>query len=450
MQSNLSSESLFSPFPIEGLHDLTVNSTLLELPLCDLQIESTCLGSDLVELLQRWPLLPGAILTENGRFVGPISRRKLMEYLFLPRGLELFLPRPLQVLYAYICPELLIFPSNTTILETSKRVLKRASLLLLDPIVVQINSSTYRLLDFAHLNLAAWQIRGIETQVRYERTQVQTLQSEKMASLGRLVDGMAHEILDPVGFIWGNLAHVSQYSNNLLELIAAYDACYEETPESIERLKEELDLDFLLEDFPRVVASITSGAKRLKTLVASLQNFCHVDEVYPKPADIHACLDGLVVLLKNRLRSEILLVKDYDRLPPVTCYIGQLSQVFMNILTNAIDVLLEDAVSEDFEARPARTVKPTITVTTQVKSRPVPDSEFPERWVSIAISDNGPGMSEAMQEAIRESFTVEKRAAKETSLSVSYQIVTAKHGGEFYLRSHLGEGTEFEILLPLL
>lgn len=450
MQSHFSSERPLSPSFPDRYHDLSIDSTLLELPLYDLQIEITCLGAELVALLQKSPHLPGAILTEGDRFVGTISRRQLLEYLLLPHGLELFLDKPLHVLYSYIRPDPLILPGSTTILTAAQRVLKRSPQFLWDPIVVQIDPSTYQLLDFAQLNLAAWQIRGIETQVRYERTQAQMIQSEKMASLGRLVDGLAHEILDPVGFIWGNLAHVSSYSENLLELLSAYEAQLPKIPEIIRQLEEKLDLEFLRDDFPRAVESITAGAKRLKQLATSLQNFCYVDEVYPKPADLHTCLDGILLLLKSRLRSDIQVTKYYDRLPPVTCYIGKLSQVFMNILTNAVDVLLDDAVSQDFFPMQSQGIKPTITITTKVESRQMLKFGNPERWVSICIADNGPGMSQGLQTKIRESFTIEKRAAKETSLAVSYQIITAKHGGEFKLRSRLGEGTEFEILLPLI
>jgi signal transduction histidine kinase len=174
-----------------------------------------------------------------------------------------------------------------------------------EPIVVTMPDDTYYLLDWHELNTAAWQIRGIETQVRYERNQVQMIQTEKMANLGRLVNGVAHEILDPVGFIWGNLSHLSDYHTSLLELLEAYEAEFAETPAAIQELKEELEFDYLAADLPQALNSITAGAKRLKNLVSALQNFCHIDEVHPKPADIHSCLDGIILLLKTRLKSEI-------------------------------------------------------------------------------------------------------------------------------------------------
>src|SRR6478672_813839 len=253
-----------------------------------------------------------------------ISRRRLLEYLLRPQGLRLFLNKPLHVLYSYARTETLVLPEFTPILVATQQALKRSPELLAEPLVVHVEQETYRLVDVQELNLASWQIRGIETQVRYERSQTQMIQSEKMASLGRLVDGVAHEILDPVGFIWGNLTHVSDYSKNLMELLSVYDAYCTNPPPEIARLKEEIDYDFLQNDFLRTVASIKSGAERLSKLATSLQNFCHIDDIYPKPTDLHANIDSILLLLKSRLTREIQVVKNYGYLPPVPCYAGQL------------------------------------------------------------------------------------------------------------------------------
>ncbi|WP_416676168.1 ATP-binding protein [Egbenema bharatensis] len=334
---------------------------------------------------------------------------------------------------------------------------------------------TYYLLDSHELNIAYWQIRGIETQVRYERSQVQMVQTEKMASLGRLVDGVAHEILDPVGFIWGNLVHLSDYTHQVMGLLNAYEHHFSDRmPSPIAQLRTEIELDYLCHDIPQTIASIRAGAERLKNLASSLQNFCHIDDVYPKPADLHDCLDSILLLLKSHLTGEIEIVRNYGHLPPVNCYAGQLTQVFMNILSNAVDVLMNQAIRQDLadnfggelgaDVQQYLKRKPQITITTQVRSFPA--SFHPAnpslRWVSIRIFDNGPGLSTEKQQQILASFSVEKRADKETSLAMSYQIVTAKHGGKFYLRSPAPEsddsshhsdsnpGTEFEILLPLI
>lgn len=439
--------------------DLSLESTLRDLPLYHFQVLSTCLGVTVTEIFEKYPLLPGVILTEEGEFVGMMSRRRLLEYLLKPQALELFLNLPLKVLYSYARTEMLVLPESTTILIAAQQAFRRSPELQGEPIIaVQSESKSYRLLDVHALNIAYWQIRGIETQVRYERAQAQMIQSEKMASLGRLVDGVAHAILDPVGFIWGNLTYVTGYSENLIELLSAYEALWPEIPEEISQLKQEIEFDFLQKDLPRTIASIRSGAERLTKLATSLQNFCHIDEVHPKPADLHTVIDGIVLLLKSRLTGEIEVVKNYGNLPPVSCYAGQLNQVFMNILTNAINALINEAVSQEL-AQEFRGVvlkdpahKPRIEITTEVCSpEPPVDAERPLlRWVSVRIADNGPGMSSGKQQRILQSFSTEKRAEKETSLAVSYQIVTAKHGGRFRMRSQLGIGTEFEILLPLV
>lgn len=467
----------------QGSHqDLNLESTLRELPLYEFQVTTSCLGEDIAHMFERYPLLPGAILEEDGRFAGIFSRRQLLDYLIRPHRLELFLHKPISALYSYIRSQVLILPDSTPILTATYQALRRSSELVGEPVVVQVAPSSYRLLDAQELNIASWQIRGIETQVRYERTQAQMIQIEKMASLGRLVDGVAHEILDPVSFIWGNLSHVSTYSQQLIELLSAYETHLSVLPPDIAMLKTEIEADFLQQDMPRALASIRAGAERLKNLGTSLQNFCHIDEVYPKPADLHACLDSIILLLKSRLTNEIEIIRNYGQLPPVQCYIGQLNQVFMNIITNAIDALINSAIRRKFAQDFGRLEqqncvhKPRIEIITQVFSRNTNNSSEPNsRWVSICVADNGSGMSAQKQQQILESFSVKKRTAKETSLSVSYQIITAKHGGEFYVRSPsristgisnvagdqqassqkveespLGSGTEFEIVLPLI
>lgn len=461
--------------------DLDLESTLGELPLYEFQVEIACQGLEIARMFEKYPLLPGVTLEEQGQFAGMVSRRQLLEHTIRSHRLELFLHKSIGVLYTYMRSQILVLPESTPILVATHQALRRSPELMGEPIVVQMEAGGYRLLDVQELNMASWQIRGIETQVRYERTQAQMIQSEKMASLGRLVDGVAHEILDPVSFIWGNLTHVSNYSQQLMELLSAYEAHLPVLPTEIADLKEDIELDFLQEDLPRAIASIQAGADRLKKLATSLQNFCHIDDVYPKPADLHTCLDSIILLLKSRLTSEIEIVKNYGQLPPVRCYIGQLNQVFMNILTNAIDALINQAIKQKFAQdfgkvwKQDTARKPRIEITTQICSRNAASLSAPgSRWVSIRIADNGPGMTPEVQQQILESFSVANRAAKETSLSVSYQIIKAKHGGELYLRSrssnagaseptlegadnsegiresHSSTGTEFEILLPLI
>lgn len=484
--SNEFSHHLTAPTLIEGsLQTLHLEATLQELQRYSFQIELDCLGSELAQMFEQYPLLSGAVLVEKGQFKGMISRHRLLEHLIRPHGVELFLKASLRVLYSYARNDLLLLPGTTSIVSAAQQALRRSPELQGEPIVVQTEAQTYHLLDVHTLNIAYWQIRGVETQVRYERTQAQLIQSDKMASLGRLVDGVAHEILDPVSFIWGNLSHVSAYSDSLLKLLSTYEANTAPLPAALVQLREDLEIDYLQQDLPRTIDSIRTGAERLSKLASSLQNFCHIDEVYPKPADLHELLDSIVLLLKSRLTSEIRVVKQYGQLPPVMCFAGQLHQVFMNILTHAVDALIDQAVSQqlghDFNvsqphgmAMPTP-IQPTIAITTEIRTTIA--NGKPSRWIAICIADNGPGLSVEDQTRIWESFSVKKRAEKETSLAVSYQIITAKHGGKFEMRSrnaifesayrqatiksgcepagtftfeHFVTGTEFELLLPLV
>jgi len=272
-----------------------------------------------------------------------------------------------------------------------------------------------------------------------------------------LVDGVAHEILDPVSFIWGNLSHVSDYSQNLLALVAAYQKALPQPTPEIAHIQNAIELDYLRDDLPKTLESIKTGAERLSKLVNGLQNFCHIDEVYPKPADLNECLNGVLLLLKSRMSSEIEIVKHYGQLPPVPCFVGQLSQVFMNLLSRSIDGLLNQAVGDRLSSELTRDrsskIRPRITVTTDLCTLRESDT----RWVSIRISDNG-GITSETQHQLIEAFANDQPFAKETSLTTSYRIITARHGGKFRVFSRIhacGTGTqeptstEFEILLPV-
>ncbi|MEL7227867.1 MAG: HAMP domain-containing sensor histidine kinase, partial [Cyanobacteria bacterium J06576_12] len=289
-------------------------------------------------------------------------------------------------------------------------------------------------------------------------------ESEKMASLGRLVDGVAHEILDPVSFIWGNLSYIANYAKQQHELITAYEAALPNPPAEILDLQEEIELDYLRSDLPAAIKSARGGAHRLRQLATSLQNFCHIDAVHPRPTDLNTLIDSTLRLLKSRLTTPITIEHSYGKLPPVPCFSGQLSQVFMNIFTSTIDSLLSqvqlydhDGLNADASPKPLK-----ITVTTCVCADQHLLTGAPEesRWVSVIISDNGPGIPPETKAQILDSFSTKHQHRKETGLAMSYRIITAKHGGKFWLRSvHASEetlpeekqttGTEFEILLPL-
>ncbi len=246
------------------------------------------------------------------------------------------------------------------------------------------------------------------------------------------------------------MTYVSNYSQDLLKLIAAYESHLPSPNKEIDSLKEEIEFDFLEQDILQALTSIRAGAERLKKLVISLQNFCHIDEVYPKPADLHACIDNILLIINSKIRGEIEIVKNYGSLPPVYCFIGELYQVFMNLLSQSVDLLLDEAVRHQLNPI-KKTDKPRIEITTEVISQDPTTPGAPDsRWVAISIRDNSSGMSQELKQQILDSLSVKKRADKETSLAVSYRIITARHGGKFHLFSEVGVGTKFTILLPLL
>ncbi len=453
------------PFFLQSDRYLSLESTIGELPLYQFQVDWSFAAEEIVPIFHQYPLLPGVVLLAEGEYVGMISRQRMMEFLMRAGGQELFWHKPLEIFYSYARSPVLLLSEHTPVVEAARQALRRSPELLGEPIVVRQDSGNNQLLNVHELNIAYWQIRGIETQTRFEHLQAQMIQNEKMASLGRLVDGVAHEILDPVGFIWGNLSHITNYIDILLEILNAYRQQFESEPEEVKELKEDVEFEFLQQDMPQAIASMKNGAERIKNLVTSLQNFCHIDEVYPRPADLHDSLESAILLLKSRSTIDIKIVRRYDNLPPVPCYIGQLSQVFMNILSNSVDALINQATSQKFSLefqqsdRPQSCLlayqKPTIEITTQLvpetseKSPNNPrDKQLEKRWISIQIADNGPGISPEKQQEIFDSFSRKKKAGKETSLALSYWIVTAKHGGKFHFYSTPNQGTTFEIWLP--
>ena len=284
-----------------------------------------------------------------------------------------------------------------------------------------------------------------ETVKELHRTQNQLLQSDKMSSLGQLVAGVAHEINNPVNFIYGNLNHANGYIEDLLGLLQIYEKYYPNPVPEIKEEAEAIDLEFIRQDFPKLLSSMKMGTRRIREIVLSLRNFSRLDEVEHKEVDIHEGIDNTLMILQYRLKAKsdrvgIIVEKKYGDLPPVECYPGQLNQVFMNILSNALDALEERDRKRSLstiEENPSR-----ICICTGISGGDK---------VIIRISDNGPGIPKEVQERIFEPFFTTKPVGKGTGLgmSISYQIIAEKHGGCLRCNSLPEEGSEFLIEIPL-
>ncbi|WP_414563281.1 AAA family ATPase [Anabaena sp. CCY 9613] len=277
-----------------------------------------------------------------------------------------------------------------------------------------------------------------------QRTQTQLLQSEKMSSLGQLVAGIAHEINNPVNFIHGNISHVKQYTQDLLKLVNLYQQSNINQVE-IPELLDEIDLDFLQKDLPKTLKSMQVGTERIREIVLSLRTFSRMDEAEFKQVDIHAGIDSTLMILQHRLKEKaecpaIEIIKDYGKLPVIECYAGQLNQVFMNILTNAIDAIEEKNLQQNFEEIEANPQ--------QIKIR---TSVIDTNWIEIAIIDNGIGITSEVQQKIFNPFFTTKSVGKGTGMgmSISYQIITEKHGGKLKCVSIPNQGTEFVLQIPI-
>lgn len=277
-----------------------------------------------------------------------------------------------------------------------------------------------------------------------QAAQSQLIQIEKLSSLGQMVAGIAHEINNPVSYIYGNLSHAEVYIQDLLNLLRLYQEAYPDATPEIKEEEVDVELEFLVEDLPKVLTSMQIGADRIRQIVLSLRNFSRSDCQEFAPTNLHEGIDTTILILQHRLkaqsdRPEIVIIKEYGKIPAVECYSGQINQVFMNFLSNAIDALEEYYQTQSKGGLVVD--QPRIKVKTELVT---------SEEVRVIISDNGPGMSEAVKSHLFETFFTTKPQGKGTGLGLSIsQEIIHKHHGNIRCESEFGQGTSFIINLPV-
>ena len=277
-----------------------------------------------------------------------------------------------------------------------------------------------------------------------KQAQARMIQTEKMSALGQLVAGVAYEINNPVTFIHGNITYLNTYTQELLSLVQAYQEHVTQPSPAIEAKLDEIDLDFISKDSFKLLQSMQVGTDRIGEIVQSLLNFSHLDEAEFKAVDIHEGINSVLLLLQYRLQATdnhagINIIKKYSDLPLIQCYPGQMNQVFMNLLSNAIDAVEEVGQEKSLESDQDKENKIWI------------HTEIDDDYIKITIADNGIGIPEDIRSRIFDPFFTTKPIGKGTGLglSISHQIIAEKHGGKLYCDSTVGEGTKFSIEIPV-
>jgi two-component system, NtrC family, sensor kinase len=287
-----------------------------------------------------------------------------------------------------------------------------------------------------------------------QKMQLQLVQSEKISSLGQLVAGVAHEVNNPIGFISTNLYHADKYAQDLIHLLNLYQQKYPNPDSEIEEVIETVDLGHISKDLPKMISSMRLGSDRVRGIMQSLRNFSRADGLEKKLVDIHEGMETTLMILQHRLKSQtyrpaIQVMKEYGNIPQFACYPGQLNQVFMNLIANAIDAIDEGVEGSNWESEKSKLFTadnilsiPLICICTSI------DREN----VTIHIGDNGKGMEPEVRDRIFQAYYTTKPEGKGTGLglSMSYQIITEKHGGTLECISSPGKGTEFIIKIPLV
>ncbi len=284
-------------------------------------------------------------------------------------------------------------------------------------------------------------------------SQVQQIQNEKMVALGQLVAGLAHEINNPISFIYGNLQYAGQYVEDLVNIIEVYQQEYPKPTPKIQQIAKDLDLNFIIKDLQNLIGAMYRGSDRIREIVLALQHFSRHDEAEMKRVNIHEDIENTLVMLQHRLREAadrpaIVVVKDYGNLPLVTCYASELNQVFMHLLNNAIDAIEEGVGSREWGGSNQSSTPYSLIPTPQIRIHTeVTDLNI----VKIAIADNGLGIEESLRSRLFDPFFTTKPVGKGSGLglSISYQIIVQKHRGNISCNSSVGKGAEFVIEIPI-
>ncbi|NJO46822.1 MAG: ATP-binding protein [Oscillatoriales cyanobacterium RM2_1_1] len=478
------SESLIPSCCPTALQNFHLESILQDICSHECQIDVTRSATDLAQLFERNPSAPGVILIDQGEFLGMLSRRRFLELLSRPFGRGLFLQRSLHVLYQFSQKDLLMFPGTALVLDAALEVIRRPASGFSEPVVVQFSDHDYRLIHTQEILIAHACIHSLAIKLLQARTRDQLIQTEKLATLGQMLAGVAHDIRNPIACIAGNAGFLENAYQELTHLMQIYETEYPKASEKVQAYKSEIEFELLQEDFPDIFKSVQTSISQLNHLVGSLRVFSRPDTLKRELMDIHECLDNTLLILKNRLKDKVKVVKIYGQLPKIQVYPNQLSQVFMNLIVNAVDAIEEQGKGKGKKKPGKIWIKTEIrhcSASEQVKMKMLSSEQFESLldiqaadqleenietldWleaelpedssccISIQIRDNGPGIPIEIQNRIFENFFTTKSASRGTGLGlgISHQIITEKHRGYINLESEVGKGTAFEILLPVI
>jgi len=451
---------------------IALDATISELNLYDVKIDLVQTGEVARQMFKENPLLPALVLYEQDNYIGMLSRRRFLECLSRPYGIELFTKRPLKVLYEQFQTNILKLEGNMPIVSASQLALGRANDEIYEPVVVHLEGDIYTVLDVHDLLQAQSYIHELATKLLRDQTQTTMFQTEKMASLGQIVAEVSHDIRNPVSSIYGNTECLMTYIEGVMKVLRAYEKEYGTSAPVISETLEDIDWDYVRSDLPQVVKSIQSGSRHLRRLVDTLQSLSHMeDQATPEPMDIWECVESSLTILSGRIRA-VQVVKNHVNLPKINGYNDRLIQVFMNLISNSLDALMDLKARPDLLLQREQTFvkddvnmgvgqvqtisetswQPLVMITSAI-------AEIDNRkWVSIKVADNGLGIPKEIQDRIFDNFFTTKGQGKGTGLglAICHQIVTQQHHGKIVLRSpylnNKGEvtvGTEFEVLLPI-